>query len=387
MKILIFVKSMDGGTGTFVNSLLNITKHGENTTLKIIALERPIYRDIKGLASITTFFQEKKYPKHYTLSFLLLTLFIKELLWLQKIITTERPNIIITIDYHCTLLSSILKKIVFNNIKILATIHNNMQKVFISKSSNILSFLLRQAGKYFFTQIDTIVGISESVSDEFRIYFNIKKNVATIPHGINLIEANYKASEKLPANERELFSSSDYNIISIGRFESQKDFRTLIKAFFSVQKKISKAMLFLIGEGRERKKLRQLVMKNGLEKSVLFLGWKENVFPYLRQADIFVLSSFYEGFGWVLLEAMSQGLPIISTDAPFGPAEILGNGEYGLLVPMKDPAAMAKAIYQLIKNHKKYMYYSQQSIKRVKDFSLERMLNAYYQLFASVGKD
>ena len=97
---------------------------------------------------------------------------------------------------------------------------------------------------------------------------------------------------------------------------------------------------------------KDLIKKLKLQHCVYVLGWKKNVLTYLKKASLFVFASHYEGFGLVLLEAMGAGLPVISTDTPYGPSEILDNGKFGVLLPMKTPDRMAQAIEGMYFNTK-----------------------------------
>jgi glycosyltransferase involved in cell wall biosynthesis len=110
------------------------------------------------------------------------------------------------------------------------------------------------------------------------------------------------------------------------------------------------ARLLILGEGEERSALEALTRKLGVSEDVALPGFVENPYPYLRQSALFVLSSAWEGLPTVLIEALALGAPIVSTDCPSGPAEILSNGRYGFLVPVGDVEAMADAMYKAITN-------------------------------------
>ena len=105
----------------------------------------------------------------------------------------------------------------------------------------------------------------------------------------------------------------------------------------------------IIGEGEERKNLENQVKIMGLENQVIFAGFQKDINPFYQTADLFVLSSNYEGFGNVLLEALINGVNIVSTDCKSGPAEILSNGKYGKLVPVNDVEALASGIIEVLK--------------------------------------
>jgi glycosyltransferase involved in cell wall biosynthesis len=136
---------------------------------------------------------------------------------------------------------------------------------------------------------------------------------------------------------------SGKHILSVGTLKAQKDHATLIRAF-SLLVRESDVRLTILGEGALRPELEQLVRELGLEGRVRLPGFVLDPYPWYQTADLFVLSSRWEGFGNVIVEALECGVPVVSTDCPSGPAEILEDGRYGRLVPVQDPKAMAEAM-------------------------------------------
>lgn len=141
-------------------------------------------------------------------------------------------------------------------------------------------------------------------------------------------------------------------VLGVGRLARQKDYPTLIRAFALVRAQI-KARLVILGEGPERANLENLILELGLEEDALLLGLVPNPFPYMKRASVFVLSSAWEGLGNVLVEALACGCPVVSTDCPSGPSEILQGGAYGELVPVGDPDAMDAAILKVLHGERK----------------------------------
>jgi N-acetylglucosaminyldiphosphoundecaprenol N-acetyl-beta-D-mannosaminyltransferase len=122
-----------------------------------------------------------------------------------------------------------------------------------------------------------------------------------------------------------------------------------------------------------------------LKNKIKIFGWLKNIYPILRRSDIFVLSSKAEGFSYAIIEAMSQGLPIISTNTPHGPSEILDGGKFGILVPMSDPISLSRAFVKLTHDKSLYGYFSEQSLKRSAYFSREKMTSSYKETFAKMA--
>ncbi|MFQ5784854.1 MAG: glycosyltransferase [Alphaproteobacteria bacterium] len=132
-------------------------------------------------------------------------------------------------------------------------------------------------------------------------------------------------------------------ILGVGRLAAQKDFATLIRAFARLRAE-RPARLAILGEGRERTALERLARTLGVANDVRMPGYVAEPFVWMARAAALALSSRQEGFGNVLVEAMACGCPVVSTDCPSGPREILADGEYGPLVPVGDAAALARAI-------------------------------------------
>ena len=155
----------------------------------------------------------------------------------------------------------------------------------------------------------------------------------------------------------------------------QKDFPTLLIAFSRLVKH-RHARLIVLGKGPLLPELLALARKLGIPGHVDFPGFVENPYAYLARARLFVLSSRHEGIGNVLVEAMACGCPVVSTDCPFGPSEILEGGRWGELVPVGDPVALAEAMIRTMDAPPK-----RETLRnRASFFSLGRAVGRYEKL-------
>jgi glycosyltransferase involved in cell wall biosynthesis len=161
-------------------------------------------------------------------------------------------------------------------------------------------------------------------------------------------------------------------VVSACRLSAEKDFDTLLRAFRKVRN-VCRAKLLIVGDGALRDDIVALGRELELGDDLLLLGHKSNPFPYMAMADVFVLSSHHEGFGNVIVEAMSVGTPVVATDCPFGPREIIVDGENGFLVPVKDAGLMAKRCLLLIQDSELRGSMGHHAKSRSRDFSMERM--------------
>ena len=202
--------------------------------------------------------------------------------------------------------------------------------------------VVRWSMKFLYPFADGIVAISRGVQDDIEKWVALPPGrVKTIYNPVVTKELTKLAAAPVPHPWLE--DDRVPVILGAGRLTAQKDFPTLIKAFAIVRKQ-RPCRLVILGEGELRGKLEALVAELGLSGDVLMPGFIDNPFPWMKGADLFVFSSIFEGLGGVLIQAMACGTPVISTDCPSGPSEILEDGKWGRLVPVGDVAALAMAI-------------------------------------------
>ncbi len=171
-----------------------------------------------------------------------------------------------------------------------------------------------------------IIAVSTGVKNDIIRLTGIKSTAVKVIYNPVIIKASDKQISDSIGNS--IWGKSNHRILGVGRFKSQKNFETLIKAF-SLLPKNSKAKLIILGEGDERSKLENLINKLNIQSSVLLPGFKIDPSPWFKTANLFVNSSKYDGLPLVIIEALSFGLPVVSTDCISGPSEILMNGLYG----------------------------------------------------------
>lgn len=193
---------------------------------------------------------------------------------------------------------------------------------------------------YAYRHADGIVSPSKELALSIKNAYPAQKNIKHINNPVVTDQFDtllLKRPESLP------WQKGSKTIISAGRLSIQKDFITLIKAFNIVRRKLD-CKLIILGEGSERKHLLKFITDNNLMEHCYLPGFIPNPLPYFRQADLFVLSSKHEGLPNALIQALACGTKAVSTNCPTGPAEILDNGNFGILVPVGDYEKMAVAI-------------------------------------------
>lgn len=201
-------------------------------------------------------------------------------------------------------------------------------------------------------------------------HFESLKKVRVIP---NIICTN------ADMNQEESFELDQVNntILAMGRFVEQKGFDSLIHAFSLVSADYPVWKLVIWGEGAFRKELEALLHNKGLNGRVFLPGITSQPYQEMKKADIFVLSSRYEGFPNVLSEAMACGLPAISTNCPYGPSDLIENEKNGILVDVDDIEAMAKEIRRLIENEKLRRELGQEARRTVEKYSIDIVMGMW----------
>jgi glycosyltransferase involved in cell wall biosynthesis len=196
-----------------------------------------------------------------------------------------------------------------------------------------------------------IIGVSQGVAQDLAQITGISpKKIEVIYNPVLNLDIFEKA--KNPVDHPFFLPGKPPVILGVGRLDPQKDFSNLINAFAIVQK-VTPARLVILGSGLLKRSLQALVKDLNLEDKVTFLGFVTNPYPYMINSSVFVLSSIWEGLPTVLIEALALKTPIVSTNCPSGPAEILRQGKYGHLVEPKNSKALANSILKVLSGDKK----------------------------------
>jgi glycosyltransferase involved in cell wall biosynthesis len=215
-----------------------------------------------------------------------------------------------------------------------------------------------------------VVGVSEDVTNELVSDYGLAENLCTtIP---NPVDTDRIAAEAEKPVSHPWFSEETLLIVGVGRLIRLKQFSVLLQAFERVRRRID-ARLVLIGRGPKRKALVQQADELGLQNHVDFLGFVDNPYKYMNRADLLAHPSQHEGFGLVLVEALACGTPVVATDCPGGPSDILAGGEYGKLVDVGSRRQLADAAVSMLADPPD----PDQLIKRASDFDVGKIADRY----------
>jgi len=267
--------------------------------------------------------------------------FIKKLMriiHLRRIIKKETPDVALSFLANIYLIISIIfpRKL---NVKLVIAERNTMSYILKSSKYGAIKEII---AKLLYRKADNILAVSKGVSEDLVKTLKLpkeKNRVIYNPYDVKNIKELAKEEPIHPW----LINNKEYPvIINVARLTYQKGHDILLKAIKIVSEKIE-SRLIILGEGPLLSQLKNLSKELGIEDKVDFAGFQENPFAFISRSDVFVLSSRWEGFPNVLIEAMACGIPVISTDCHSGPNEIIEHGVNGILVPI-DIEKLAESI-------------------------------------------
>ena len=237
-----------------------------------------------------------------------------------------------------------------------------------------------------YRRADTTVVVSQGLAQSLIDDFGVEGGRIEVIH--NPLELGViQTRSREPVTHPFLAPSrpNGFVIVAAGRLTKQKNFALAIRALADLRCR-RPACLIILGQGELEVELKALADELGVRDAVDFVGFQQNPFAWMRQADAFVLSSSWEGFGIVVAEAQACGVPVVSTDCPAGPSEIIEDRVSGILVPVDDPQAMSRALDELATQPALREALVRRALERGQRFDLDHVVGRYAQLFReSVG--
>lgn len=274
--------------------------------------------------------------------------------WVARYLKQEQPKVMFSNMHYNTEIAILAKRLFKLSTYVVAIEHGTPSQIERCSIRQPLHFLGLTPSRptslirYIYPLADDIVAVSQGVAKDLaRITGLPVERIKVIYNPIVSSELTEKAKE--PVDHPWFAPGEPPVVLAVGRLVEQKDFYTLIRAFDQVRKR-QKARLVILGSGPQQPTLESFITELGLESDVALLGFLPNPYAYMARAGVFVLSSIWEGFGNVLVEAMATGTPVVSTNCESGPAEILNHGQYGWLTPVGDSNALAEAIIKVLSN-------------------------------------
>ena len=351
MKILIVLRAMANiaGTERVMSDKINwLAEKGHQIILVTYEqgshpLSFSLHSNVKVVDLDTRFFQLNCYPiyKRFWKYRRLKAVFAERL---QKIIDEVSPDVIIATTYSMNIVEE-LSKIRTKAKKIMES-HvacNSVSKAYDYRSSFIMKNIVRLYDSYLFKKVDRFDKLVVLTEGDKKDWSRYVKNVIALPNPLT-----YYPEQKPSKN-------INHRILCVGRLNEQKGFDLLIDAFAMIASKCPEWYIDIFGHGEEKQALLNQIKKNGLENRIHICNPTDSIYHEYEKSDFYVLSSRYEGFGLVLIEAMSCGTPCVAFDCNYGPNEIIEDGVDGLLVKNGDIGELSKKMLWMMTHDKERM--------------------------------
>jgi len=294
---------------------------------------------------------------------------------LRKIIKSRKPDVLIA-----TMLDA--------NVVATASIFGlNSRPVLVLRETNShrfrpdLGILRKTAASWAYKSADKVIALSVGVGHELATEYGIsQQKIAVIPNpvDINKLSEEVTAARNKPAPWGDRFKDCRI-VISVGRLTEQKGFDLLIDSISMIKQE--NVVLVILGDGPDRDILRNKIYHSKMESRVLMPGYVEKPADWLVHSELFVLSSRWEGFGHVIIEAMVSGIPVIATDCPYGPQDIIIHGCNGWLVPSENSKKLSESIMALLLDDRKCESFVKAGKDMAKSFDAEIIASRYLALF------
>ena len=289
---------------------------------------------------------------------------------LARYLRMSKPQALLAAMWPLTVVAVVSARMAGFRGRLLGSEHSPLSLAYAGRGA-LHRVLLSSSQRWAYRRLDAVIGVSLGVADDLARLSGLPRDsfkVINNPAALGGVVAQSETPIEIASAPRPIF-------LTVGTLKRVKRQDLLIDAFARLPAD-SRGTLCIVGDGPERATLEARIQELGLEDSVLMPGFIANPGPWYAAANAFVLSSEYEGFGNVLVEALEYGLPIVSTDCIAGPSEILEGGRYGRLVPVGDAEAMAEAMKQAL-----IAPFDRDALQaRAKDFSLEVIADRYLEV-------
>ncbi|WP_207477673.1 glycosyltransferase [Arenibaculum pallidiluteum] len=291
---------------------------------------------------------------------------------LARYLRAERPEAVLTALVHVNV-GALLAAMLAGRTRVIVTEHNQISRNYAALRSPLLRAAYRLVPQLY-RRAARIVAVSSGVADDLHRFSGLDRRRIDVVHN-PIVAADLPARAAEPVSHPWLRPGQPPVVMAVGRLNPQKDFETLIRAFAALRARRA-ARLIILGEGDERAALQRLAGELGVANEVDMPGFVDNPYAHMAKASLFVLSSRFEGLPTVLVEAMACGTPVVATDCPSGPREILEDGALGGLVPVGDADALALAMEQALDAP----VTAERLKARASDFAVERAVDRYLEL-------
>ena len=259
---------------------------------------------------------------------------------LARYLRQRRPDALLAAMWPLTVTAPLAQRLSGHRCKVLISEHGILSAQY-RDWGRFHRLLLRLSASLGYRHVNSRIGVSAGVAADMAALSGIRKDAFEVVY--NPVPPRAVPEEAALDSADRLWSRpKGARILTVGTMKAVKNHPLLLRAFALLDR--PDAMLMFVGDGDGREALLSIARGLGVTDRVIFAGFHPDPTPFYKTADLFVLSSNFEGFGNVIVEAMACGTPVVSTDCPSGPAEILKNGRFGMLTPVGDTEALSRAI-------------------------------------------
>jgi glycosyltransferase involved in cell wall biosynthesis len=357
-RIAFFLPALHGGGAekVAINLLQGMLTYGVSLDLVLASKEGPYLKQVPSQVRIVDLAAGRV---------------IKAIAPLSRYLRETQPEALLSHMNHANVIAVIAKVLASTNTRLVLVEHDTLS---VAQPKLLRAKLLPLFMKSLYPHANAIVGVSQGATSDLAKHLAIAPQKLRVIYNPVVDEQLITKAKAIPEHPW-LQNSTIPVFLAVGRLTTQKDFGSLIQAF-AILRKIRQVRLLILGEGEARQELEALAQKLEIIEDVALPGFVENPYAYMSRAAAFVLSSRWEGLPTVLIEAMACGCPVVSTNCPSGPEEILAAGKYGVLVPVGDISALATAMLNTLEQPVN----QELLIQRAQDFSLQQAVPKYLAL-------
>ena len=365
-QIALFLPSLEGGGAerVMINLAEGFAAEGRQVDLVLVKAEGA-YLD--------------KVPEQVRIIDLKCTRVVTSLFQLAGYLRKEKPVSLLSAMDHANVIAILAKQFAGVTTRVAVSVHSTLS-VEVEKAKSWRGKIMPWFINKTYPKADAIIAVSTGVAEDLSQITRLHLSAIKVIY--NPVVTPELEKKRHQALDHPWFKENQVPVLlAVGRLSEQKDFTNLIKGFAIIRKQ-RECRLLILGEGEQRKQLETLIDRLELNEEVQMPGFVENPYAFMSKADIFVLSSAWEGLVTVMIEALACGTPIVSTDCPSGSSEILEAGKYGRLVPVGDSQALAAAVIATLDEEAD----TERLIVRANDFTQDTSVKQYLAILEGKEK-
>ncbi len=372
-KILFYIKDPNGGTGKFLEHIYKKLAHNPEFEVKILTHITPHNYDF-----------EYKQVGHQIVKqgFFSLNPFLKSIqnfIYFARYVKEYSPDIIYSFDIYANIATDLLK-LFNNNIYVINSSNVNITKHIETNRKQYFSTIIRYLIIWLYPKSDAHVAPAYGIKKELIQKYNIRED--KIYHIIYPLDIDKVKQLSTVAYDKKV-APKRISVTTMVRNDAQKDIFSLLQVIQSITKKRPNIIVRFLGIDTLPSDISRHFPNSFIKKNVQCLGWQKNPYVYIKNSDIFILLSQYEGLPYSIIEAQALGVPVLASDVDFGPREIIQHKKNGILLRDNKVATVLFYLNELLENKKLRNYISKNEKEMVKIYDQKRILPLYVNLFKS----